>query len=225
MQKLIKGLHQFKNEIFASQRTLFERLAKGQSPDVLFITCSDSRLNPNLLTQSEPGELFIVRNAGNIIPAYGAVHGGEAASIEFAIAGLGVKHIVVCGHSHCGAMKALLHPEMVTDLPAMSKWLENAEPTRRIMRENYLEGSDEQRLNIAIQENVLAQIENLRTHPTVAARLSRGQLSIHAWVYKFETGDVFSFDPAQEQFMVLSEKAQSASAVVRGRIAKLAART
>ena len=110
MQKLIHGLHHFQTALFGSQRELFERLAEGQSPEVLFITCSDSRINPNLLTQTEPGELFILRNAGNIVPPYGAVQGGEAATIEFAVAGLGVKDIIVCGHSHCGAMKGLLEP-------------------------------------------------------------------------------------------------------------------
>lgn len=224
MQKLLRGLHHFRTEIFASQKAMFERLAKGQSPEVLFITCSDSRLNPNLLTQSNPGELFIVRNAGNIVPAYGAVHGGEAASIEFAVAGLGIKDIVVCGHSHCGAVKALLDPAALADLPAMSRWLENAEPTRRIMRENYGELDADRRLNVAIQENVLVQIENLRTHPAVAARLARGQLNIHAWVYKFETADVFSFDPRQEQFALLTEKGQ-ASPLTSARGPKLASNT
>ena len=110
MQKLIQGLHRFQRDLFGSQRELFERLAQGQHPEVLFITCSDSRINPNLLTQTQPGELFILRNAGNIVPPYGAVQGGEAATIEFAVAGLGVKDIIVCGHSHCGAMKGLLAP-------------------------------------------------------------------------------------------------------------------
>src|SRR5688500_4044542 len=106
MQKLVDGLHRFQSEVFASQRTTFERLATGQSPEVLFITCSDSRIVPNLMTSTDPGDLFIIRNAGNIIPPYSPASGGEQASIEFAVAGLGVQHIVVCGHSHCGAMKA-----------------------------------------------------------------------------------------------------------------------
>ena len=104
MQKLLEGLHHFQQNIFSSQRELFERLAKGQSPETLFITCSDSRINPNLLTQTQPGELFILRNAGNIIPPYGAANGGEGATIEYAVAVLGVKDIIVCGHAHCGAM-------------------------------------------------------------------------------------------------------------------------
>ena len=133
MQKLIQGLHHFQTTLFGSQRELFEHLAKGQSPEVLFITCSDSRIAPNLLTQSEPGELFVLRNAGNIVPPYGAVQGGEAATIEFAVAGLGVKDIIVCGHSHCGAMKGLLEPPPCRDFPALTQWLSHAESTRRIL--------------------------------------------------------------------------------------------
>ena len=110
MQKLVNGVHHFQQNIFSSQRELFERLANGQNPETLFITCSDSRIDPNLLTQTDPGELFILRNAGNIVPAYGAANGGEAATIEYAVAVLGVKDIIICGHSQCGAMKGLLQP-------------------------------------------------------------------------------------------------------------------
>src|SRR5262245_47277850 len=139
MQKLIQGIHQFQANQFLSQRELFERLADGQNPDALFITCSDSRINPNLVTQTEPGDLFILRNAGNIVPAYGASNGGEGATIEFAVAGLGIQDIIVCGHSHCGAMASLMEPEKIDDMPAMSAWLSHAEATRRIVREKYSE--------------------------------------------------------------------------------------
>ena len=118
MQKLLQGLQHYQTKIFGTQREMFERLSQGQSPDVLFITCSDSRINPNLLTQTEPGELFILRNAGNIVLPYGAVQGGEAATIEFAVAGLGVKDIIICGHTHCGAMKGLLEPSNPIDFPS-----------------------------------------------------------------------------------------------------------
>ncbi len=205
MLKLITGLHQFQSEIFLSHKELFERLAHGQNPDALFITCADSRINPNLITQTNPGDLFILRNAGNIIPPYGASNGGEGATIEFAVAALGVKDIIVCGHSHCGAMKGLLHPEQLSDLPTVSAWLSHAEATRRTVRENYSNLSDEQLLNVTTQENVLVQIENLRTHPAVSARLSRGQLNLHAWTYKIETGEVFSFQPNEGQFLPLTE--------------------
>ena len=194
MLKLLKGLHHFQSEIFLSHKELFERLAQGQNPDVLFITCSDSRINPNLLTQTNPGDLFILRNAGNIIPPYGASNGGE-----------GVKDIIVCGHSLCGAMKGLLHPEDLRDMPAVAAWLSHAEATRRTVRENYSDLEEEQLLNVAIQENVLVQLENLRTHPAVSARLSRGQLNLHGWTYKIETGEVFSYRPDEGQFLPLTE--------------------
>lgn len=205
MQKLIQGLHQFHSTVFSSQRELFERLAHGQSPDALFITCSDSRINPNLITQTEPGDLFILRNAGNIIPPYGASQGGEAATVEFAVAGLGVKDIIVCGHSHCGAMKGLLDESLVAGTPAVRQWLGHAEITKRIMQENYSELTGDRLLSACVQENVLAQIENLKTHPSVAARLSSGKINLHGWIYKFETGQVFAFDYAQGQFVPMDQ--------------------
>jgi carbonic anhydrase len=205
MQKLIDGIHHFQQSIFSSRRELFDRLAKGQSPDALFITCSDSRINPNLITQTEPGDLFILRNAGNLVPPYGASSGGEAATIEFAVAGLGVRDIIVCGHSQCGAMKGLLDPSIVKAMPAVAGWLGHAESTRRVVEENYKEIEGPELLSACVQENVLAQIENLKTHPAVAARIARGQLSLHAWVYKLETGGVFAFDPSAGQFTPLSE--------------------
>lgn len=206
MQKLVKGIHQFQTDVFSHNQQLFERLADGQSPLALFITCSDSRINPNLLTQTEPGELFILRNAGNIVPAYGTVHGGEAATIEYAVAVLGVKDIVICGHSHCGAMAGLLKPDSLERLPSVRSWLTHAESTRRIIEENYTHITDGvARLTATVEENVLVQLENLRTHPTVAAALSRKALNVHGWVYKFETGQVFTFEPEGSEFVPLDQ--------------------
>lgn len=205
MQKLVQGIHQFQSSIFRSQQELFERLSQGQEPQALFITCSDSRINPNLITQTDPGDLFILRNAGNIVPPYGATNGGEGATIEFAVAGLGVKDIILCGHSLCGAMKSLLHPETLTELPATAAWLAQAEATRRIMKHKYPHLSAEARMTATVEENVLVQIENLRTHPVVAAGLASADLKLHAWVYKIETGQVFAYDPQRGQFLPISE--------------------
>src|SRR5688500_15887824 len=130
MQKLIEGFHHFQSSVFRSQRELFERLAAGQQPDALFITCSDSRINPNLITQTDPGDLFILRNAGNIVPPHGLPSNGEEATIEFAVVGLGIKDLIVCGHSHCGAMKGLLQPENLSEMPALVRWLSHAESAR-----------------------------------------------------------------------------------------------
>lgn len=210
MEKLVRGIHKFQNDCFSSQQELFERLAKGQTPEALFITCSDSRISPTLITQTQPGDLFILRNAGNIVPPHRASNGGEAATIEYAVLALKVKDIIVCGHSHCGAMKALLHPEDVEDLPAVANWLSHAETTRRIIKENYADLGDKARLTAAIEENVLVQLENLRTHPAVAARLAKGELHLHGWVYKIETGEVFNYDPVQGQFLSLTENRTAA---------------
>jgi carbonic anhydrase len=202
MQKLVEGIHQFQNDVFSSKQRLFEGLEDGQNPLALFITCSDSRIDPSLLTQTEPGELFILRNAGNIVPPYGSVEGGEAATIEFAVSVLGVKDIVVCGHSHCGAMGGLLDQSQIAKLPAVRSWLSHAESTHRIIEENYSHITDAAaRLTATVEENVLVQLEHLRTHPTVAAALDRKALNLHGWVYKFETGQVFGYQPQEDQFI------------------------
>lgn len=204
MPKFAAGVVKFQKEVFPGNQELFEQLAKGQTPEALFITCSDSRIDPNLLTRSRPGDLFILRNAGNIVPPHGAANGGEAATIEFAVAALGVNDIIICGHTHCGAMKGLLDPDTVAPLPAVSAWLSHAETTRRIVRDNYAHLDGERLVTAAVEENVLVQLENLRTLPAVASRLVKGDLHLHGWVYKIETGEVFAFDPGEGQFVPLA---------------------
>ena len=207
MQKLVQGLHQFQSQVFRAHQELFERLDKGQSPETLFITCSDSRINPNLITQTGPGELFILRNVGNLVPRYDEHVGSTAAAIEFAVAALQVKDIVICGHSNCGAMQAVLDPASLEKLPATREWLAHAQETGKIIRENYnhLEGKD--RLHATVEENVLVQLEHLRTHPSVAQAMDAGNLRVHGWVYKIQTGEVFAYDPHQAQFASLSGEA------------------
>jgi carbonic anhydrase len=201
MQKLVDGIHRFQQDIFTTQERFYQRLVDGQNPLALFITCSDSRIDPNMLTQTKPGELFIMRNAGNIVPPYSAVSCGEAATIEYAVSVLGVEDIIICGHSHCGAMGALLRPETMADLPAVRQWLSHAEATSRIIRENYSHIEPGQaKLTATVEENVLVQLENLRSHPTVLAALGRKKLKLHGWVYKFETGQVFAYNPIEGQF-------------------------
>lgn len=205
MEKLVAGVHQFKKEVFQSQRELFRQLGDGQSPDALFVTCSDSRVNPMLITQAQPGELFMLRNAGNLVPAFGAGDLAAEAAVEYAVVALKVPHIVVCGHSQCGAMTGLMAPDKLESMPRVAKWLEKAETTRRILQENYTHlTAPEKRLEAAIEENVLVQLENLRTHPSVAAAMARRELSLHAWVYAFEKGEVYVYDQEKEQFAPLS---------------------
>lgn len=207
LNNLISGIHKFQHQVFANERSFFERLALGQSPKVLFITCSDSRVNPDLITQTKPGSLFIVRNVGNIVPSYSAstADGSTAAAIEFAATALKVDSIIVCGHSRCGAMQGLLNQDSIKSMPSVASWLTHAECTRRIVEENYPELQGDQRVSIAVQENVLCQVENLRTHPSVAVRMSRGDLQLYAWVYKLETGQVFAYSPETGQFTSVSD--------------------
>lgn len=211
MRKLIKGVHQFQTDYFNSHREMFEQLSLGQHPRILFITCCDSRIDPNLITQTQPGELFIIRNIGNIIPPYGKTTGAEGAAIEYAVQELGIKEIIVCGHSHCGAIKGLLQlGKLAEEMPLVYDWLKYAEATRQVIKENYQGYEGEDLLNVAIEENVLTQIENLRTYPAIHSKIHRGQLNIHAWVYKIETGGVVVYsaercsiqaDHEQEQFV------------------------
>ena len=202
MKKLIRGLREFKTNYFSNYQDLFEQLSHGQKPRVLFITCSDSRIDPNLITQTGPGELFVIRNAGNIIPPFGAANGGEGAAVEYAVHALGIEQIIVCGHSHCGAMKGLLQlGSLEEEMPLVYEWLKHAEATRRLVKENYQGYSKDELLEIAIAENVLTQVENLKTYPVIHSRIYQGKLSIYAWVYLIETGEILAYDPVSHSYM------------------------
>jgi carbonic anhydrase len=216
MQRLVDGIHQFQNGIFSSKQRLFEGLVDRQHPLALFITCSDFRINPILLTQTEPGELFIMQNAGNIVPPYEAAEGGAGATIEYAVSVLGVKHIVICGHSHCGTMRGLLDQSQVANLPALRSWLCHAESTQRIIEENYAHITDvAARLTATVEENVLVQLEHLQTYPTVAAALAMKALNLHGWVYEFETGQVFGYHSQDGQFVPLEGTSFTAPSATR----------
>jgi carbonic anhydrase len=202
MDKLLKGLHKFQTDYFQSHRELFEQLSHGQAPRILFITCSDSRIDPNLITGAEVGELFVIRNAGNIIPPYGSSNGGEGASLEYAIQALGIEQIIVCGHSHCGAMKGLLKIDSLADkMPLVYDWLKYAEATRRVVKDNYTAVQGEELLNVTIAENVLTQLENLHTYPIIRSKLHAGQLSLHGWIYSIETAQVLAYDAVVHDFV------------------------
>lgn len=193
----------FSSSVFAHRRERFQALVAGQHPEVLFITCSDSRIMPELLTQADAGDLFVLRNAGNIVPAHGAGCGGEQATIEYAVAALGVRHVIVCGHSHCGAMKGLLHPELVHGMPRVASWLAHAEAAQSILAERHDNLDDDERLLQAAKENVVVQMANVGTYPSVCARRSRGELQIHGWFYLIETGEVLSYEPQRGDFVPL----------------------
>jgi carbonic anhydrase len=202
MKKIIEGLDKFRSSYVANNRELLDELAHGQKPKVLFITCSDSRIAPTLMTNTDLGDIFVIRNAGNIVPPYGAANGGEGASIEYAIHALGIEQVVICGHSHCGAMKGLLQiGSLAEEMPLVYDWLRHAEATRRTVVDNYPDRSKDELLEIAIAENVLTQIENLKTYPVVRSRLMQGKLQIYGWIYLIETGEVLAYDPMTRAYV------------------------
>jgi len=202
MQKLADGIHEFQTTYFAQNRELFQRLATdGQRPETLFITCSDSRVVPNLLTNTAPGELFTIRNVGNVVPH--GLPGGTAAAIEYAVEVLEVEHVIICGHTHCGAIQAVLDPSKMDRLPYVRRWLQETTRVRGIVEERYKELQGAARVAAAVAENVLVQLENLRAYPFVADRLDAGRLHMSGWVFRIETGEVFGYDPDHGQFLRL----------------------
>ena len=202
MQKIINGYLQFKESGFKERKDLFAKLSNSQNPEVLFITCSDSRIDPNLITQTEPGDLFVVRNAGNIDPPHTVECDGIVASIEFAIVALGVKHIIVCGHSNCGAMKGALNTSGLTALPKVRGWLNYCSEAVTIVqsRKNNFK-SDE--LNSVTQENVRLQIRRLEQYPEISKRLTTGDIEIHGWVYEIGNGTIRCFNQEKQAFIEL----------------------
>jgi carbonic anhydrase len=203
MNKILAGLARFQTEIFPKQRALFERLALGQQPEALFITCADARIDPSLVLQTQPGELFICRNAGNIVPPHGGMTGAMTASIEYAVAAVNVRNIIVCGHSHCGAMKGVMYPETTKGLRYITSWLEYSQAALDVVDAKKEYEDEEGRMRALIEQNVLVQIQHLKTHPVVAARLAAGKIQLHAWVYEFETGQMLAFDERSGRFAPL----------------------
>lgn len=201
MANFINGVIHFQDVVFPDKRALFEKLSEGQRPEALFITCSDARIETAMITQTEPGELFICRNAGNIVPPHTHHTGGMTASIEFAIAVLKVPHIVVCGHTQCGAMNGALHPESVAGLDHVKEWLGYSKAALSIVREIGADLDEDDRMRMLIEQNVILQLQHLRTHPSVATRLARKDLQLHGWVYDIRTGRVDAYDAGTEQFM------------------------
>lgn len=206
MKLLLEKLHDFHKNVLANNREFYDKLIEGQKPETMLITCSDSRICPESLFGYKPGEVFVMRNAGNIVPAYGVASGGEAATIEYAVAVLGVKHIVVCGHTGCGAMAALMNPESVKALPGVADWLKAAENTRRVVMESHPGASHQEQTNHAVRENLLCQLDHLRTHPAVAAALKLGKVELHAWIYKLEDSAVEAYDFESQKFLTVVEK-------------------
>ena len=205
MQKLIEGIHRFRKRYRSEHWELFERLARhGQQPEALFITCCDSRVIPTVITHANPGDLFILKNMGNFVPPYSEnpLDGtGVAAAIEYAVEHLHVRDIIICGHSDCGAMKALYKDRKVFGgTPHIAEWLKNGERTLEVIAANYPKMSKEERLAVTSEENVLVQMENLRTYPVVQKAAREGRLHVHAWFFEIGTGSVSRYTPEKGQY-------------------------
>ncbi|MGY6637379.1 MAG: carbonic anhydrase [Erythrobacter sp.] len=194
MSNFASGVVKFQREVYPEKQELFERLSTGQSPEALFITCSDSRIETAMLTQTEPGELFICRNAGNIVPPHTNQTGGMTASIEFAIGALKIPHIVVCGHTECGAMKGAMNRAGLTNLPHVREWLGYAQGAVDIVEALGSGLSPEAKMRMLLEQNVILQLAHLRTHPTVAVALAQKAVQLHGWVYDIKTGGVTAYD-------------------------------
>lgn len=201
MDDLRHGVMTFQRHVYPHHKTLFRRLALGQTPKALFITCADSRVDPTLITHSQPGQLFVDRNAGNFIPPFHGENASEAAGIEYALEALKIPNIVICGHTDCGAMKAVLHPEKAKGLKCVSKWLTNGVPARERVMARKLPKTEQ--LKALTEQNVVVQLENLLTYPVVAAKLKAGKLKIAGWVYDIEHGKVLEYDPGTGSFATM----------------------
>jgi carbonic anhydrase len=195
VEKLLGGISHFQKHVYPQHQDLFEKLAVGQRPEALFITCADSRIDPCLLTQTNPGQLFICRVIGNIVPPYPDAVGGVSATIEYAAGVLRVPEIIVCGHTDCGVMRGALNPTALEAFPNVRAWLRYAQVDLREPNP-----SAEFLLTLA-ERNVVAQLKNLRSHPSVSARLEEGDLALHGWVYHIGPGDVTAYDEESQTFL------------------------
>ena len=203
MTRLIRGVGEFQQQVYEARKELFEELKDGQKPLALFITCADSRIDPNLLTQTAPGELFVLRNAGNMVPPSGAMTQGEGATIEYAVSHLKVRDVILCGHSQCGAMGGLLAPQAVAQMTEVAKWLQFADNAVARARRRVTSDNPQELLNEVIGQNVLVQVEHILSYPAVRAAAASDAVRLHAWVYEFEHGIVKAYDAAQDKFVPL----------------------
>ncbi len=195
MDDFVGRMSRFRGQALPEQQALYARLAtKGQSPKALMISCADSRVVPELITQAAPGELFVCRNAGNIVPPFSQANGGVSSTVEYAVAALGVRDIIVCGHSDCGAMKGLFNKPALEAMPNVAAWLRHSQAALGVVSNAYPDLDDNARVRAVAMENVVAQINHLRTHPSVAASLAKGELTLHGWFFEIETQSVLALD-------------------------------
>lgn len=203
LEQLKAGIRRFQTEVYPEQAEMYHKAVQvPQEPHTFFIACADSRIDPETITQSKSGELFVLRNIGNLVPPYGEMMGGVSAVIEYAVSLLKVKHIVVCGHADCGAMKGLLAPDSVTAMPAVKNWLRNAATAMSVAEAL---GEKHEAAPVLMrrvtEQNVLLQIQHLRTHPSVAGAMAREELTISGWVYEIGTGEVRIWNDGAKGFV------------------------
>ncbi|NOX68420.1 MAG: carbonic anhydrase [Gammaproteobacteria bacterium] len=215
MPHFAAGVIRFQNEVYPAKKDLFEKLSKGQVPEALFITCSDSRIETAMITQTDPGELFVCRNAGNIVPPHTNHTGGMTASIEFAVCALEVPHIVVCGHTECGAMKGAMDPAGLDSLPHVREWLGYSKAAVDIVNQVAPDASESEKMRLLLEQNVILQLQHLKTHPSVAVRLATGKLILHGWVYDIKSGDVNAFDEGKNEFISVDARYASEFAAMQ----------
>ncbi len=203
MERLIEGYKRFTSEVFPQRRMQFHLLAESQAPEFLFITCSDSRIVPDLILGTGPGDLFIARNAGNVVPVTGADVDGATATIEYAVEVVKVRHAILCGHSDCGAMKAALERKSLHNLPKASRWLSHVEAAFQHRQPLNPADSESAELAALIRGNVVAQWMNLREQPSVARAMGEGRLAVHGWYYDILTGRIERYDEQTRRFVPL----------------------
>jgi carbonic anhydrase len=209
LKKIVEGVSTFHSEIYPAQRAMFERLKRKQEPIALFITCADSRVVPNLITQTGPGDFFIERNPGNLVPHYSEFVGGVSAGVEYAMLVLKVPLVIICGHTDCGVMKGLLHPDQVQGLPSVQQWMRHAAEARQRIMRDHSEASADDKLRLITEYNVLAQIENLKSHPSVHSRVTSGEVDIRGWVYDIGDGSIWAAVPDSGKFEILGGYSQA----------------
>lgn len=203
MEKLIEGHKRFLAEAFPARRDQFHLLAEGQQPETLFVTCADSRIVPDLILQTQPGDLFICRNAGNVIPRAGEPAGGVSATIEYAVEVLRVRRLIVCGHSDCGVIRALMNPERLSGLGSVKDWLQHVEPAWTYVDEVERNAGELTRHTALTHANVLVQLDNLRTHEYIRRALEEGRLQTHGWYYDILSGRIEQYDEGAGKFVAL----------------------
>lgn len=205
-RQLLHGIRRYQDQMDEGYRRRRAELVSGQYPKALIITCSDARVNLNLVTQTWLGDLFLMRNAGNIVPRYAQMSdGAEAATIEYAVKFLRVENIIVCGHSHCGAMAALLDPSSLEGFPAVRRWLRFADEARRRVESKKGDSSPGELATLAAQQNVLVQVDHLCSYPAVADALRDKCLRLHGWMHSIESGGVSLYDQTERRFVPVDE--------------------